>query len=174
MHHILRRNSPRSATRVPLIPISSYFHDTAIYFMAPIMKFSPQICPWKPLLQPPEPHERPLPSVAAPAAHWRKLCPPVDTRHQRGFLQHAVKLSLSNLNSNPSITLAFINWSSRIHALNLSSISNEIIILITPKKCKAMLVLPVFFSSHIFIWQSVLSLARLLLSEWWLVTPSVT
>ena len=152
MHHILRWNSPRSGIQFsPVFPIS-YFFNTSNYLMPRSSKTShPRYVPESPLLQPPEPHERPLPSVAAPAAHWRKLCPPVDTRHQRGFLQHAVKLSLSNLNSNPSITLAFINWSSRIHALNLSSISNEIIILITPKKCKATLVLPVFFSSHIFI-----------------------
>ena len=72
--HILHRN-PRPKTKfwlmwilnILLFPWHILFLESRIH---PRL-LSPKICPWNPLQQ------QPLPLAAA--AHWRKLCPPVDT-----------------------------------------------------------------------------------------------
>ena len=71
--HILHRN-PRPKTQFGLMWILNIFlFPWHILFLESHIHprlLSPKICPWNPLQQP-------LPLAAA--AHWRKLCPPVDT-----------------------------------------------------------------------------------------------
>ena len=69
-----------------------YFLDTSIYVTTRSSKTShPRYVPGSPCCSPWTPRVAPFPGSLTPA-HWRKLCPPVDTRHQPfwGFLQNAV------------------------------------------------------------------------------------